>query len=43
MKTVKILFEGNEVEIPEADKAWFLENGAKEVKESKTSKKEIQE
>lgn len=40
MKTVKILLEGLEYEIPEADLAWFIsEKGAKEVKaEAKTEK-----
>lgn len=38
METVKIIFEGNEVEIPKSDLKWFQETHSVELAE-KSSKK----
>jgi hypothetical protein len=36
MKTVKLILDEITIEVPEADKEWFIkEKGAKEVKEKK--------
>jgi hypothetical protein len=40
METVKIIWDENEVEIPKADLAWFKEQGAELVGESKKTKTE---
>ncbi len=39
METVKIKWDGQEVEIPKSDLAWFEENGAELIK-TKTEKTE---